>query len=203
MSLLVSHRSGDPDSIFLEATQMYAVPVVSTGATVKASATDTGLVPVVVLDTRSRPDLENLIRLHAMVRSGDCESRWGWEFEDDEQNSVNLVVIFLHPERTTVRISFDAHQYWKTLDLIVQTGILELLPGRPGEQTERCLAERRKGIFVNIFVPEATRKRWEATIDKILEEKGLAQGMLPADAERFAKTAKEEWRRLSLVLSEG
>ena len=63
------------------------------------------LVPLVILDTTDRPDIDELIRVHQHLPVGDIDCGWG-ELEGSK-GMVALMLIFNRPSEITAILEFD------------------------------------------------------------------------------------------------
>jgi hypothetical protein len=72
-----------------------ALRIVADGAIAHPGVSEGRLIPLVILDTKSRPDLEEFIRVHQYVGAGDVKSQWGQLVGHD--NTIALILSFLRP----------------------------------------------------------------------------------------------------------
>lgn len=112
---------------------------------------DGRLIPVLIVDTTMRPDLDELVRVHQFVSSGDCNSQWGTNLSGKSQ--VLLHLEFSRPTPMVVTLSIDVASRGILVDSILMTQALYLLPGRPGDRfmtkqdDPRVLVEVPRGDF--------------------------------------------------------
>jgi len=68
---------------------------------------DGRLLPVLILDTRARPEVEELIRVHAYLPPGDARSQWGSSRDNDDHVVLHLTFVqpMAHDHRLLTRVS--------------------------------------------------------------------------------------------------
>ncbi|WP_405856059.1 hypothetical protein OG361_22160 [Streptomyces sp. NBC_00090] len=128
---------------------------------------DGRLIPLLIVDTSTRPDLDELVRVHQYVSSGDCKSQWGTTLSGESQ--VLLQLEFIRPTPMTVTLCIDVAARGILIDSILMTQALYLLPGRPGDRLTtrqndpRVLIEVPRGDFGAVWekiLRSALRKRF-------------------------------------------
>ncbi|WP_327696948.1 hypothetical protein [Streptomyces sp. NBC_00459] len=132
---------------------------------------DGRLIPVLIVDTTARPDLDELVRVHQYVSSGDCKSQWGTTLGGE--NQVLLHLEFIRPAPMTVTLGIDVASRGILIDSILMTQALYLLPGRPGDRfmtkqnDPRVLLEIPRGDFVVV---------WEKILRSVMRKKFRDRG---------------------------
>ncbi|MFE2218930.1 hypothetical protein ACFW93_44385 [Streptomyces canus] len=127
---------------------------------------DGRLIPVLIVDTTAHPDLDELVRVHQYVSSGDCKSQWGTTLSGESQ--VLLHLEFVRPSPMTVTLGIDVASRGILIDSILMTQALYLLPGRPGDRfmtkqnDPRVLVEVPRGDFGAV---------WEKMLRSVLRKK--------------------------------
>lgn len=156
------------------------------------------LVPLVILDTTDRPDIDHLIAVHQHLAPGDVEVQWAGAVSD--RHRVVLLLDFKRPVPARVVLAFDAIVQGAVIDSIVHTNLLYLQGGRPGDSLRetynapRTIAE----IPSESFAPEWERIFEDATYAS-LRERGLRR----RHAKRAAELAIKELRSLTTRRIEG
>lgn len=163
--------------------------IVSDGAMANAAVADGRLIPVLLVDTSSRPDIENFIKVHKYIAPGDAKSRWAKLSK--KQNTVNLILFFERPSKCIAVLEFDILKFGGIVDQIVLNEALYL---RWAKEGERFLSTfDRETILVEVpskhFQPE-----WNKMLFKALETDGRRQGMSRKQAKEYSSGVIKEWR---------
>ncbi|MFD8391200.1 hypothetical protein ACFV2N_18875 [Streptomyces sp. NPDC059680] len=153
---------------------------------------DGRMIPILIVDTATRPDLEELVRVHQHMSSGDCKSNWGRNLNDKDQ--VVLHLEFIRPIQATVTLAFDVPTQGILVDSILMTQAFLLLPGRPGDrfitkqESPRILVEVPRGDFGEI---------WEKLLRHVLRKYFRERGHGRPEARAAAELAIERTRQLT------
>lgn len=173
------------------------VPIVADAAVASVQTKGGLLVPVLLIDTSSRPDIENLIRFHMLQSSGECKSIWA-HLDPNEMNAINLILQFLSPSKCSIVLEFDILKQGGIVDHIVQAEALYLYPARPGERFKDDMT--RESILVEV-PSERFAAEWDRMFDSALQEEGRRSGLSKKQAQEYAQEVKKDWRRISKGLS--
>lgn len=177
--------------------QQIPVPIVADAAVATVKVKKGMLVPVLLVDTSSRPDIENLIRFHMLQPSGECKSIWA-RIDPEKMNTINLILQFLSPSKCTVVLEFELPKQGGVVDQIVRAEALYLYPARPGERFSGDMD--RENILVEV-PSKGFAAEWDRILDSALQEEGRRQGLSKKQAQEFAHEMKKDWRRISKGLS--
>ena len=90
------------------------------------------LIPLVILDTTERPDIEELIHIHEYITPGDVDSQWG-KLKNME-GTVALILSFKRPSELTIIIDFDIVKQGILVDQILTSNGLYIQAGRDGDR---------------------------------------------------------------------
>ncbi len=115
------------------------------------------MVPLVILDTSERPDIDEIIRVHSHISPGDVESSWA--SIPGHPDDIALILDFIRPIAARVAISFSIEKQAILIDMALQAKALYLQAGRPGDRLIHD-ADRPK-IIVELQEGEFN-KEWEA-----------------------------------------
>jgi hypothetical protein len=167
-----------------------AVPIASDAAMISRGIADGRLIPVIILDTSARPDIDDMIRAHVHFGPGDATSAWSvpsW-------NKVVLILTVIHPSRCVVIISFDVVRQASIVDQIVQTQALYIMAGRPGDRLIAKLEEPR----ICVEIPSAEfRPTWEKLFFNAMVKDFRAHGVPRSEAKDRVRAYIAEWRELT------
>lgn len=132
------------------------VRIVGDGAIAGRAVADGKLVPVLILDTTHRPDIEELVRIHEHLPPGDAISQWCKL--KDTHNAIALVLSFVRPSEVIVALNFDLALHGGLVDLILVSKALYLQPGKDGDRLSTTMTNSR----IIVEVPETGfREHWE------------------------------------------
>ena len=171
------------------------VPIVSDASIATAGVGDGRMIPLLILDTSKRPDIEDMVNVHRqMGGQGDVDVSWGRPDTFFGTGIVSLVLTFTKPSRCLILLRFDIGQYGGLVDNIIRSQGVYIQPGKPGDRLRttfhnpRVLAE----VPSREFQPE-----WDRMLRKALRK--LAQkehGMARAKAKLATEKLINEWREL-------
>jgi len=168
------------------------VPIVSDGAIATRGYGDGRLLPVLILDTSSRPDIDALILAHRDLGPGDATSVWGRpsRFNSD---TLRLMLRFTNPSECIILLDFDPVRHGGIVDQIVQTEGMYLLAGRPGDRL-RSMIDHPK---VSIEIPtKEFRPVWEQMFRNAMFKDFRKAGMRRAEARRATDSVIRGWREV-------
>lgn len=89
------------------------------------------LLPVLILDTLRRPEITELIRVHAYMQ-GDVASRWASSRDDDDV--VMLILTFERPLEVELILEFSIEHQAMLVECILSGGAVYLQTGVPGDR---------------------------------------------------------------------
>jgi hypothetical protein len=173
-----------------------ALRIVADGAIAHPSVGEGRLIPLVILDTSSRPDLEEYIRVHQYVGAGDVKCQWGQLIGHD--NTVVLVLSFSRPADLVVIVEFDLQKNHGVLvEQALGTKALYIQAGREGDRLKHDLNLPK----VILEVPDTGfgEKFWDKIYCRYTTAKMRERGLNRADAKRAAKESIEELRKLRVI----
>jgi hypothetical protein len=169
-----------------------AVPIVGDGA-MAGPVAEGAMVPVVILDTSGRPDVEELIRVHEFVDSGDVTSEWGCPKGD--ARTVVLVLDFSKPIEARIVLRFGTDKQAPLIDGAVSSSLIYLQSGKAGDRLKDDPARAKVlvGLGATGFRP-IWDKLWLTRLTAVI---GKNQKVSAARAEPVARQCIEEMRRLT------
>ena len=140
------------------------VPIVSDAVYGTQPVSEGAMVPLLILDTTERPDISDMISAHRYGGQGDVKSvwaapsRWGGD-------RIRLVLTVVRPSHCVIVLEFEIVRQGGLVDQIVQTELLYLQAGRPGDRLISTLANER----VILEVPSREfRAAWDSIFRKAL-----------------------------------
>ncbi|RGC69657.1 hypothetical protein C5N14_04455 [Micromonospora sp. MW-13] len=168
------------------------VPVVADGS-IAGPVADGRMVPLVIIDTATRPDLDELVRLHDHLSPGDITYRWGQVDRDDDQVALSLQ--FTRPIELRATLLFSIEHEGIIVDAALNSRALYLQPGRPGDRLKHD--PNRPKILIEA-PDDDFRDRWEGVVIQRLTKVIRRRKRMPrAEARQLAA----EWLDQSRILS--
>lgn len=149
------------------------------------------MIPLLILDTTKRPDIDDMIRAHQHLGPGDATSGWmrpsRWTGD-----RISLVITTTKPIRCTMVIEFDLEKWGGTVDQIVATQALYVQPGRPGDRLVTTMVHER--LLVEIPTREF-REDWDRMFRKATVAGFRRKGLSRAEAKQAADRFMADWRQ--------
>lgn len=173
-----------------------AVPVVADAGIATVGVGDGRMIPLLILDTCKRPDIEDMVKAHhAMEGQGDVKAQWGRPDTFFDKGIVSLILTFEKPSYCLIILRLDIGKYGGLVDQIIRSQGVYIQPGRPGDRLSttfdnpRVLAE----VPSREFQPEWDRMLRKAMRKRFQREHGMGRSEAKLATERFIS----EWRDLS------
>lgn len=148
------------------------------------------MIPSIVFDAASRPDLVELIRIHEHLPSGDVVVNWG-AFKWSKSDST-LVVKFTKPTQMYILIDFDVSADSLLVELVLSSRALYIQGGTAKDTAEDRLNGKRLLIEIpSTGFEEFWRVKRYRHLKGVFREKGMsAQEVSNAIAVLDAQLAK-------------
>ena len=174
--------------------QAKPVPIVSDGLVGTAAVDDGRTVPVIVIDTSSRRDIDRLVLAHKKLGPGDVVSGWPITRSWLAERSIRLILRFVRPSSCTVILEFDVEQQGVLVDQVLYAKGLWLQPGRHGDRPGTLLDKPK--LLVEVPPNQEFRRVWEPMFEKAMIRRFRKQGLSRPIAKRCGKKLINEWREL-------
>jgi hypothetical protein len=148
------------------------------------------LIPLVILNTSNRPDIEEFIRVHQYSGPGDVISQWATL--EDGSGRVGLVLTFSGPMELTIFLAFDPDKQDGLVDQIVHVKGLYIQAGRPGDR----LIKNPNAPKVIANIPDTGfAKVWEDIFFRTAVKRARASGAGRRQAKEVARLFIAQWRQ--------
>lgn len=165
------------------------IPIVGDAAIATQQMGDGRLIVLLIVDTSERADLQELIRLHALLPPGDVGCQWG-SLKSDAQ--VALILNFIRPAEMTAILEFDVVEQGCLVEQILHSNGLYLQAGKPGDKIRTTLDAPR--IFIE--VPDTRfRPIWDRIFRKHLTKYARLDGVSRQEARNRVAAWIKEWRK--------
>ena len=168
------------------------VSIVADGAIATTALGDGRLIPILILDTAERPDIEDLVRALDRLPPGDVKSHWARRKRT--KGKICLVLRFERPSEVLVILEFDVFEQGILVESILTAKTVFLQPGRKGDRLSTTLDHPR--IWVE--VPElGFREEWDKLWLIAIATKLKSLGLKRRDAKKGASTVISEMREVA------
>ena len=167
------------------------VPIAGDGMVATAIQSYGRWIPVLILDTSSRPDIETLVRAHGELGPGDAIS--GWSFKTRLGFGLaapKLVLRFTKPSQCVVMVEFDLEKQGILVDQILWAKGVYLQPGGPGDRLATTLDTPR--ILVEVPANGVFAKRFRSARKKALFRSFRNRGMSRIDSKNAVRALLRE-----------
>jgi hypothetical protein len=165
--------------------------IVSDAVMATVGVGDGRLIPLVIIDSAERPDIEELVRVHEHLPPGDVKVQWG--DLKSSPDSIALLLRFTRPVEALLVLDFDIVKQGGVVDQILSSRALYLQPGRKGDRLSNTFDAKR----ILIEVPETGfSKTWDGILFKHLVKDFQRKGLPKQQAKEATKAFIEEWRKL-------
>jgi hypothetical protein len=132
------------------------VPIVADGAIAGHGFADGRLLPLLILDTSTRRDVAELLRVHEFLPVGD--QRFQWARSRDTDDDVALYLRFIQPMDVELLLRFSVERQAILVEGILSGGGVWLQAGKPGDRLATTMDANR----VAIELPDTGfRPEWE------------------------------------------
>lgn len=168
------------------------VPVVADGAIATVVLGEGRLIPLLILDTSKRPDIEDMVMAHKILPPGDVKIQWGCIRK--LENTVLLILQFQRPSEISIILDFNVTNQGILVEQILKAKSLYLQPGRAGDRLSTTMDKPK----IIVEVPDSGfqkewKKIWLKELTKMFRTKGLRRG----EAKLAAETAIHEIQTIS------
>jgi hypothetical protein len=152
---------------------------------------DGRLIPLVIIDTSDRSDLEELVRVQRYLPPGDVTCQWG-RLKGSEEKMLSLNLHFVKPAEAMLILEFDIVRQGVIVDQILMAKGLFIQPGREGDR----LSTKLKAERLLVEVPDiGFGELWEDMFYKNLVTNFRRKGLSRQQSKQGAKELIEQWRK--------
>lgn len=166
------------------------LPVVADAAVAVGAVGEGRLIPLVIVDTTTRSDFEELVRIHQYTPPGDVESQWLSINGIVEHLALRLA--FKRPSQITVLLNFPISEKAFLVDQILTAKALYIQPGRVGD---RLITTQNAPKILAEIPSTGFREAWDEMyyrhVTKEMRKRGLNRQQAKAAASNFIREARE------------
>ena len=164
--------------------------IVGDGAIATSHVGDGRLIPLIILDNKTRPDLAEFIRLHEHLPPGDVTAQWG-QIEGRTEDVV-LSLSFQRPSELTAVIEFNIAKQGILVEQILTSKALYIQAGQGGDRIKHNLNAPK--IIVEI-ADMGFRAIWDDLFYRQVVKHMRESGLNRQQAKRAATQAIDMLRR--------
>jgi hypothetical protein len=172
------------------------LPIVADAAIGAVSVADGRLIPVLIVDTSERPDIDQLVRAHQYIAPGDVDTTWMRNRDKVRLDSVSLLCEFKRPVKCVVILEFPLPEKVAVVDLIVGSEAMYLQPGKPGDRIAATLDNPK--IIADVSSLDF-RPTWDRILTKVVENQFRSRGLRGKQAREAARELIQRDRELWTV----
>ena len=177
------------------AAESLPVPIVADGSIATTGTAGSRLVPVLIIDTSHRPDIDVMVRAHQQFGPGDVTSFWTFNSRAFALNLPRLILQTTKPSVCVIVIDFDFTEGQGVLvDLIHSAHGVYLQLGRPGDRLTVTMDSPR--ILAEVPPNPDFEKAFRRLYGKAVVQRFRKAGMKRAASKRAARSFLAESRKV-------
>ena len=166
------------------------VTIISDAIMATVSVGEGRLIPILIIDSAERPDIEELVRVHEYLPPGDVKVQWGHLKNTPE--CIALILKFVRPMEVLLVLNFNIVKQGGIVDQILLAKALYLQPGREGDRFSKKIDAKR----ILIEVPDTGFcMTWDELLFKSLVKDYRKKGLPKHQAKEATRQFIEEWRK--------
>lgn len=172
-----------------------SVPIVADGTVATAAMGEGRNIPLLILDTSSRPDIETMVRAHQEFGPGDATSFWSFKKRRLGIDSPLLLLRITKPSECVIVIEFEmAKGQGVLVDQILWAQGVYLQPGQPGDCLTTTIDNPR--ILIEIPMNDVFKKRFQSVYEKAIFRSFRKIGMSRTDSKQLVQSSLKNLRGL-------
>ena len=178
------------------ASEATPVPIIGDGLVATGLIGEGRHIPLLILDTSSRQDIETMVQAHPEFGQGDVTSIWTFNRRLFGLASPLLLLKITKPSECVVLIEFDMTQnHGLLIDQILWAQGVYLQPGRPGDRVTTTLDIQK--ILVEVPRNKHFESRFQPLYERTIIQHFRKKGMNRTDAKQAARTFLTKWRSMA------
>lgn len=167
-----------------------SVRIINDAAVATVGVGEGRLIPLVIIDSIERPDVEELVRVHEHLPPGDVNVQWG--HLERGSDHIALILRFTRPMELLLVLEFDIVKQGILVDQALSSRALYLQPGRDGDRLSNTLDAKK----ILIEVPDTGfQKAWDEILVKHLIKDFRRRGLSKHQAREATKAVIAECRK--------
>jgi hypothetical protein len=144
-------------------------------------------IPLIIIDTTNHQDIEQAISFHKGVEYGSVTTRWGKSIND---KIITLTITLKSPVPIDFVVAFDIQKQGGLIDLIINSQLLYIQPGRQKDRLSNTMNSQR----IMIEVPSTHfSDEWKKIFTKVTIKYFRSKGLSKKAAKNAADNLYNEW----------
>lgn len=168
--------------------------MVGDGAIADSKTADGKLIPILILDSTQKKEIEYLVKMHSASDVGDVTSIWAIKRFDHK--FVTLVLYFTNPIELEVAISFNVLKHSNLIEGILISKAVYIQPGTPGDRVRHNINAPK--LLVEIPA-RTTFENWDEILKKAVRKKlkkeGVGRKALKDAVDDYISVRRDVWGR--------
>jgi mRNA-degrading endonuclease RelE of RelBE toxin-antitoxin system len=166
------------------------VPIVSDASMASRGIADGRMIPLLIIETSKRLDIEDMIRAHKDFGPGDAETGWS-PLSRFDKSKIRLIIYIKKPSQCVIVLEFDVARQGGVVDQIIQAQGVYIQAGRMGDRLKSTIDNER----ILIEVPSRKfQKMWDQILYKALKKDFRRKGLDRHEAIQATEDFLKEWR---------
>ncbi len=184
-------------SLGFKPEQLEPVPLVDIKSVSVEGYSEGKFLPILIIDTTSRPDIAELVEFHQQTSSGDVEFHWGSREirrslgAPRKLDTIALYLEFKRPSSVKFILEFNIADQGGLIENILLANVICLQPGKEGDQFAQDMNKDR--IFAELH-PTGFESEWPRLWRKSLIRKYRKLGLNKSDSALVAHNTMSNLR---------
>lgn len=165
------------------------VPIISNAVVGKSDFADGKMIPLLIIDTGNRKDIEDMIRAHSIEGTGDITSTWE---KPTTVSKLKLWLLVTNPSRCMILLEFNLVDHGVLVEQIVEAQGLFLQAGKTGDRLSNTMNHNR----ILLEIPSRDfRDEWDRIWKKALFKDFRERGVSRVKAKEAVAELINQWRQ--------
>lgn len=174
-------------------TETIPIPIVADALIATRGLGDGRGIPLLIVDTSQRPDIDDMVTAHQQFGSGDVTSGW-LAPSRFHKKKLGLYLQFIKPSQCVCILEFEVATHIAIINQIIEAESLYLQPGKIGDRFITTSDNPR--ILLEIPSKEF-RSEWDKIHRKLIFQTFRNQGASRQKAKQATEEFLQEWRKIS------
>jgi hypothetical protein len=151
------------------------------------------LVPLLILDTTARPDIDQIIENHDSIDSGYASTSWTKTRQSD--NYISLLLQFSKPVLCTILLEFYIPKYAGLIDSILESQAMYIQAGRKGDRL--ITTQEAPKVFIQVPKPTADFEvLWSELRKKVKLNEYKKMGYSKKESKQLFLEFQKKWEKI-------
>lgn len=166
------------------------VNIVSSSLILRRNFADGQSIPLLILDTRSYPEIDKSLELHAGLDNGKINFCWGHTFN---AKIAILEIKCISPVEISYNILFNLNKDYTLLEAILKTHMFYIQAGKPGDRLSKDMTRPKLLIELGFSEYEGKLQKY---IYQAKRRHFINAGIPKKEVNTAIKTFDKEWGKL-------